>query len=216
MAVIEDRIHKINGENSLGSEIIVHHTSRVEESFEPVPFPASSLGLAGHHQIENAKIAIMLAASFGTCFTITDQHILDGLECARHPGRLEYYGKYLFDGAHNVNGAIALAVYLMMDEPRPITLLFGAMRDKSVAEILAIIAGRAERIVFTEAANPRSLSYDQLLRQLPADISRERTFATDTVANAIDIAETVTPDDGVILVTGSLYLVGEVKKILNN
>ena len=214
MAVIEKRIREIKGETTNGSEFVVHRTSCVEKSFEPVPFPASKLGLVGGHQIENSKIAIMLAASLDPRFEITDEHILNGLERTRHPGRLEYYGKYLFDGAHNVNGAIALVMYLIMNEPRPVTLLFGAMTDKSVAEILAIIAWRAERIVFTEPANPRALSYDDLLRQLPADMSRERTFATDTVAKAISIAETVTPDDGIILVTGSLYLVGEAKGLI--
>ena len=74
----------------------------------------------------------------------------------------------------------------------------------------------AERIIFTEPSNTRSLTYVELLDQLPTDITREQTFASDEVANAIEIAETVTPADGIILVTGSLYLVGEVKKFLQS
>ena len=149
-------------------------------------------------------------------FKISDADITAGLENARNPGRLEYQGRYLFDGAHNVGGAKALAGYLEEFEQRSITLIFGAMRDKSAGEILNIIAPLAVRIILTEPSNTRSLSYDELLGQIPSDRTRGQTFATDCVANAIDIAEAVTPHDGIILVTGSLYLVGEVKKILQS
>jgi dihydrofolate synthase/folylpolyglutamate synthase len=176
--------------------------------------PPTDLGLAGNHQIENAEIAVGIAHELKEFFPIKEEVIASGLVNARHPGRLEYKGKYLFDGAHNIGGAKALATHLVESEKRPLTLVFGAMREKDTTTILSILAPLAERIIFTQPSNTRSLSYDDLLDQLPHDVTRERTFATDAVVNAIEIAETVTPADGVILVTGSLYLVGEVKKIL--
>lgn len=177
-------------------------------------FAFPSLGLAGKHQIENSQIAVGIAQELKRELPIGDEDIVKGLRNARHPGRLEYQGRYLFDGAHNICGARALASYLNEFEKRPITMIFAAMREKNVSEILDVLGPLAERIVFTEPANTRSLCYDELLEHLPAEITRMRTFATDSVANAIDTAETVTPDDRVILVTGSLYLVGEMKKIL--
>ena len=175
-------------------------------------------GLAGRHQIENAYTAVMIAGILANDFNvaITEDQVRRGIENARHPGRLEYHGNYLFDGAHNVGGAKALAEYLTQSETRPITLVFGAMRDKNVSAILEILAPLAQRIIITEPSNSRSLSYEELLEQFPTDMSKERTFATDNAVSAIDIATKVTPDDGIILVTGSLYLVGEAKKILNN
>ena len=95
-------------------------------------------------------------------------------------------------------------------------MVFGAMNDKSVAEIFTILAPLADRIVLTEPSNSRSFSYDELLEQLPGGISKEQTFAADSVKNAIEIAEAITPSDGIILVTGSLYLVGEAKTILRS
>jgi dihydrofolate synthase / folylpolyglutamate synthase len=176
------------------------------------------LGLSGRHQIENARIAVLLSEvitnDFG--FHITVENVLDGLEQAHHFGRLEYTGRFLYDGAHNVGGAKALAAYLDEFEKRPITIIFGSMREKNVAEILKVLAPLATKIVFTEGSNIRSLSYYELLELLPADVLREGTFATDNVTSAIDIAETITPEDGIILVTGSLYLVGDVKKILSS
>lgn len=179
-------------------------------------FEGPSLGLSGKHQIANAKVAVAVVQELRKTLAIKDEDVAYGLANARHPGRLEYQGKYLFDGAHNVGGARALAEYLKEFEKRPITLVFGAMLGKSVKEILSILVPLVERIVFTEPANTRSFSYQELLAALPSDVTRARTFATDSVVNTIDIAETVTPDNGIILVTGSLYLVGEAKKILNN
>lgn len=177
-----------------------------------------NLGLKGRHQVENARIAVMLSEilNFDFGLNIIRDSVVEGLENARHPGRLEYAGKYLFDGAHNVGGAKALAEYIREFETRPVTMIFGAMNDKNVAEMLAVIVPLADRIIVTEPSNSRALTYTDLLELFPADISKERTFATDNVASAIDIAHEITPDDGIILVTGSLYLVGEAKKILNN
>lgn len=188
-------------------------------SIEPVSASSLTLafppvGLRGKHQIENAKVADLVARELRVKFPITTQDIARGLAGTSHAGRLEYQGRYLFDGAHNVGGAKALAVFLDEFEKRPITMIFGAMRGKSAGEILEVLAPRAERIIFTQPRNSRSLSYDELLENLTDNTTRVKVFATDGVARAIDVAETVTPHNGIILVTGSLYLVGEVKKIL--
>ncbi len=175
------------------------------------------LGLRGRHQIENAQTAIQVArALIYKCVEIEEKDVLKGLENVRHLGRLEYDGRYLFDGAHNIGGAKALAAYLIEFEKRPITLVFGAMRDKEIAEIALILFPLAAKIVLTEPENSRALSYEELLEQLPSDISRLNIFASDGVESALTITETVTPDDGIILVTGSLYLVGDVKRILRS
>ncbi len=183
------------------------------------------LGLKGRHQFENAQTAVQIAKALlyhGVFIDLQDGEgtneirILAGLQNARHPGRLEYDGKYLFDGAHNIGGANALAEFIAEFETRPLTLVFGAMNDKNVGDILSILALLAERMIVTEPSNSRSLSYEEILEQMPTNMSKERTFATDNVKSAIDIANEVTPDDGIILVTGSLYLVGEVKSILQS
>jgi dihydrofolate synthase/folylpolyglutamate synthase len=187
----------------------------------PVTSPPFSLGLRGDHQIENAETAIRIAKALRDQEKFangepSDGSVIEGLQRANHPGRLETVGKYLLDGAHNSGGAYALAEYIRDKKTRPITLIFGAMSDKNVSEMLKTLAPLAARIVVTEPLNPRSVSYNELLETLPADVSKERTFATNNVASAIAIANAVTPDDGIILVTGSLYLVGEAKKLLQN
>ncbi len=179
-------------------------------------FGLPRLGLLGEHQVENAEVAILAAYTLRDYFDISDEAIVAGLENARHPGRLEYVGRYLFDGAHNVGGAKALADHLARSERRPITIVFGAMRDKEIAEIASFLFPLALNVVLTDPENSRAMSYEEILEQIPAVISRSNIFATNRVENALTIAETVTPDDGIILVTGSLYLVGEVKRLKNS
>ena len=180
-------------------------------------FEVTNIGLKGSHQLENAKVAILLVESLiNSGFAISKEIVTRGIEYAKHPGRLEYSGNYLFDGAHNVAGASALADYLKEFETRPLTLVFGAMRDKNIKDIAETLFHLASRIVITEPANLRALSYEEILDAMPSDLDKQSTFVTKTVANALVIAAEITPADGIILITGSLYLVGEVKKILNN
>jgi len=213
--LIRKRLAQLGIEARLGDDVSVEADGsgiRFKTAFEM--YQAGRLGLAGRHQLENAKVAILVAETLKGHFPISSQDIIDGLENARHPGRLEYQGRYLFDGAHNIGGATALVNYLKEFEKRSITIVFGAMRDKEIAEIATILFPLAARIVLTEPENSRSQSYEELLEQIPDDISRLNVFAADSVEKALTIAETMTPDDGIILVTGSLYLVGEVKQVL--
>ena len=90
------------------------------------------------------------------------------------------------------------------------------MRDKSVAEIAEILWPRAERIILTRPSNSRAMTVDELALFTPNSIMADKLTKTDDVAEAIEKARELTTQDGVILVTGSLYLVGEVKKLLNN
>ncbi len=176
------------------------------------------LGLNGRHQVENAHTALMVASTlaidFG--FDISEDQIKAGLKHAQHPGRLERIGRFLLDGAHNPSGAKALRAYLDEFVSEPITLVFGAMRDKSVGGIAEVLWRRAERIILTTPANSRAMTGEELASFAPAGIGAERLIKSDNVAEAIEKAREVTPPDGLIVVTGSLYLVGEVKKLLNN
>ncbi len=211
LTVIKRRLREIGGGNP---------TCREGAPVEPEAgrahslLPHSSLGLLGIHQAENASIAAAVAGRLRNHFVISDTQINAGLRNARHPGRVEWFGNILLDGAHNVGGVNAFAAYLSEFEARPITLVFGAMNDKNVSEMMSILAPLAARIVLTRASNARAVSGSDLLACLPLRISRENVFVTENVANALAIARAVTPNDGVIVVTGSLYLVAEARKIL--
>ncbi len=210
-SVIEDRLRNIKGGNTSGSECAVIRVNPQWLSQNRLP---DDLGLKGRHQRENASIAVSIAHALRCYFEIGDDNIARGLVNTRHPGRLEYSGRWLFDGAHNPGGARALAAYLDEFEQRPVTMIFGAMREKDVAEIAAILFPRADHVVVTQPGNPRSMTADELASSVPDNFPHEKVSLTDDVREAISTAEKLAGEDGLILVTGSLYLVGEVKSIL--
>ena len=182
------------------------------------PVKESAVGLAGRHQIENASIAIRLAEVLSQDFEfpISTENIWTGLEEARHPGRLEYVDdRYLLDGAHNTAGAKALRAFLDEFETRPITLIFGAMAEKDVSQMASILFPRAKNVLLTRADNTRALPAAEL-RKFVANASTGSILETGSLAEALDSAEKIAGPDGLILITGSLYLVGEAKKLLNN
>jgi len=120
----------------------------------------------------------------------------------------------LFDGAHNAAGAQALRAYLDEFVHVPITLIFGAMRDKALDEIAAALFPAASRLIFTEPSNPRAASLAEIERAVPPGIDSSRITLEPSTADALGIARAATPPSGLILITGSLYLVGEIKRTL--
>ena len=179
------------------------------------PFGEIELGLPGRHQIENAKIAILLTEDLIRFFSfeVKFDEVIRGLESARHPGRLEWIGRCLLDGAHNVGGARALREYLDEFVDRPITMIFGAMEDKDIGKIGSILFPRADRLILTKPSNSRAADPNAIFKGVPAAMDRSG-LVEPSVSEAISRAQTISAEDDVIVVTGSLYLVGEVRPIL--
>ena len=215
--VIQDRLEALGLDGRFAERVsITCGSGWLKFGTDKDEYEIKSLGLLGGHQTENTKVAILLAETLQQHFVISRQNIIDGLENARHPGRLEFQGKYLFDGAHNVAGAKALRAYLDDFVPQPITLVFGAMKDKNVDEIIEILLPKAGSLILTRPNNERAVTAKQIAECVPENYGHDRVFLTERVDDAIKKADEITGKDRVILVTGSLYLVGEVKKILNN
>ena len=124
------------------------------------------IGLRGRHQIDNAAVAINLAELLrAEGFAISRSAIVDGLKTAKHPARLElipHKPSFLIDGAHNPAGAQSLRDYLDEFAPRPLTLVFGAMRDKQLEQMGEILFPVADALILTTIDNPRSASLETL------------------------------------------------------
>jgi dihydrofolate synthase / folylpolyglutamate synthase len=172
------------------------------------------LGIPGRHQIENAQVAIVLATMLGKNFKITNKEIARGLENTRHPGRLELTGRFLFDGAHNPSGAMALEEFLAEHVQQPITMIFGSMNDKKVLDMVRTLFPKVDNLILTRVNNSRAIPPSDIAKLLPEKVDRERVCLTESVGEAIAKAREAAGESGIILVTGSLYLVGEVKRLL--
>lgn len=173
--------------------------------------------LPGRHQLRNLALAIAAAeelASFG--FPVTAKQIEQGIRDTRWPGRFQVIPAHnnrlqrelIFDVAHNPDGAWALRSALNEHiGDRPVTLVFGAMQDKAFLEMVQILFPIASQVVVTHAKNPRAASTAQL-----ADAAqRVGTEVTETtsVEFAVLRAAEMTAPDGVIVITGSIFVVGE-------
>jgi dihydrofolate synthase/folylpolyglutamate synthase len=183
------------------------HLTTAQDRYEDV-----TLALRGRHQIVNALTAVNLAETLREQgLEITNEAICVGLETARHDGRLEYHEgapPMLYDGAHNEQGAQALHDYLQEFARQPVTLVFGSMRDKKMDKIAPLIFPHAAKIILTQPGQPRAATPEALAESVPENL-RDRVLLVAGVKEAIQIAQEITPPDGLILVTGSLYLVGE-------
>jgi dihydrofolate synthase / folylpolyglutamate synthase len=168
-----------------------------------------TLSLRGRHQLENAAVAIQLAE----LLDVPQSAIVRGLETAQHAGRLElipHQPAFLIDGAHNPAGAESLRTYLDEFAQRPLTLVFGAMRDKQLEQIGEILFPVADVLVLTTVDNPRSATLE-MLEPIAMRYASGKVLKSDGSATALQTAIANTPAEGMICVAGSLYLVGELR-----
>ena len=174
------------------------------------------LGLRGRHQADNAAAAIEAAELLNeSSFPISREAVIKGLREVSWPGRLELIEDrpaVLLDGAHNPAGARSLRAYLDEFWHVPITLLFGAMNDKDIDRMAAELFDSARTIVLTRVRDSRAAD-NARLGAAALRSSRNVIFA-ETVRQALSWARSVTPPDGLVCVAGSLHLVGEVKKLI--
>jgi dihydrofolate synthase/folylpolyglutamate synthase len=170
--------------------------------------------LPGRFQIGNALTAVAAARLLQRSgYRVSDQEIAQGIATAAWPGRLEkLHSKpdvYL-DGAHNPAAARELAAFLAEGfAGRKIFLLYGAMRDKAVDEVAGLLFPRAAEVIFTEPRNPRAISASQL-QEIAAHYAMQSRVIADA-GSALDYAMTKAAAGDAVFVTGSLYLVGQLR-----
>lgn len=174
--------------------------------------------LAGRFQIRNALSAATTAALLGEKnFSVPRAAIEKGIASARWPGRLEKISSnppiYL-DGTHNPAGARELAKFWRENFAHtPIILVYGAMRDKAVDEIAGQLFPLARTVILSEPRQPRAISANLLAEMTSGLAVDTRTFADprDALDQAIAIAASHSAASAAVFVTGSLFLVGDLR-----
>ena len=184
--------------------------------------------LVGRHQLRNVALAVAAAEELTKSGLpgITPESIEVGIRQTRWPGRFQVlsaqsgWPEIVLDVAHNPAGAWALrstlsAAYGEAVPAREITMVFGVMRDKAVREITEILLPVAGHVIVTHANNPRSAGPAEI-RQAAARIAAENQIeeAVD-VSAALARARAIAGAGGVVVITGSIYIVGEAMRILD-
>lgn len=171
--------------------------------------------LQGRHQLRNVALAIAAAEELAKQgFSISSKTIEIGIRQTRWPGRFQVQPakpsqpEYVFDVAHNPAGAWALRSALSSHyDGRPLTFLFGAMRDKAIPEMTEILFPLAQRVIATCADNPRSATPEEIKKA--AIRSSAEIESAPNVSTALRRAAALAGSQGVVVVTGSIYIVGE-------
>lgn len=172
---------------------------------------SQSSSLLGDHQKLNAALALATVKVLQPHIPVTEKAIADGLASVNWPGRLQLIQtsdgrKILLDGAHNAAGALTLRAALKKEfaNQRPI-FIFGALADKKWFEICAILAPVAARVITVPVASDRTASAAELANSFRAANPQLAAVAAASLADALNACKS----EPFIVITGSLYLVGE-------
>jgi dihydrofolate synthase/folylpolyglutamate synthase len=181
------------------------------------PYEAPVFGI---HQSANLAVAIAAVEAFlgGGKVPIADDVLRSAVADVSSPGRLQLVRtepELLLDGAHNPAGAKILAVSLKSQfSAKPLVGLVAVLSDKDVAGVLNELAGCFERLVVTESSSNRSLEISKL-EPIASEQSGTKAEAITGVREALERARTIASEiDGMVVVTGSISLVGDVLQIL--
>jgi len=177
--------------------------------------------LVGRHQLRNLALAIAAAEELSRAGfpAITATTIEAGIRETRWPGRFQVlaatadHPEVVFDVAHNPAGAWALRSTLSAAyEERPLIFVFGAMRDKAIREIAEILFPLADRVIATHVENPRAATAAEI-REASSRLVVDIDEALD-VPSALAQARAAAGTRGLVVVTGSIYIVGEAMRSL--
>jgi len=182
--------------------------------------------LVGRHQLRNLALAIAAAEELHKqgIAQITPETIAEGIRQTRWPGRFQVIPategnpEYVLDVAHNPAGAWALrstlSAYDESETGREITMIFGAMRDKAIREVGEILFPIASHVILTSANNPRAATPEEI-REATARVATSTNLQeVEDVAKALAKAKSLAGSNGLVVITGSIYIVGEAMRIL--
>ena len=172
--------------------------------------------LLGEHQGENIALTIAAIEKLQMIgMYLTDETIIQGIEKAVNPGRMEIVGfepLIILDGAHNVDGAHYLKKTLDDDFVyNKLIIVLGILSDKNVKEMLEIMAPIGDIIVATKSQNKRSTEPTKLIEMIQKLNLKNQIFVKNTVYEAVKYALSIAKKDDIICVTGSLFTVGEAR-----
>ena len=174
-----------------------------------------TLPLKGPHQLQNLAVALACLDAL-TDFPLSADELRAGVRHVRWPGRMEEFpGQPLvvLDGAHNPAGVQVLLSTLNSEYAnRPVHLVFGVFADKDSEPMMRALFPRVQGLHLAPIASPRSKDprqYVRLARELNPNVSLH-----PDAESALAVARASAPHDGLVLVAGSLFLVGQLRRVL--
>ena len=177
-------------------------------------YPPLTLALPGRHQLENAAVAVAILERWSHIVGhLTTEAIVTGLTKCEWPARLEWLhvpsanGDLLIDAAHNPAGAAALASYLQDTGSRKLPVVFAAMADKDLKNMIGPLSAIASVFIATTVPNARARSAEDLARAI-GELTSVRVEAVASpeaaVARALEQSKRA-------VACGSIYMIGPLR-----
>ena len=190
------------------------------QKFSWKQYPEISLALLGKHQLQNAcTVLTTIEALRGKGWKISDEAVLEGFRTAVWPGRFECVSQnptVIIDGGHNQQCAEAIADALAEYFPgKKCAFLIGVMADKDFKGIFDAVLPLAERIAAVTPDSPRALKAPRLCEKLQEEYGYTNATPYEKLEDALNALLTTTDPEGVICICGSLYMVGDVRVLMN-
>lgn len=173
----------------------------------------------GEYQIYNSTLALftLLTLKDRGLVELEEDHIRRGFKNTLWRGRLELLQRkprFLIDGAHNLQGVRSLVKSLELFNYKRLILGVGILGDKDVEHMVEELAPIADEIVVTEVNMPRKLEAEILEEMI--NKYNKNTLVEKNLEKAVEIAFNKAQDEDLIIFAGSLYLIGDVRKIVRN
>lgn len=199
----------------------VRWSGELEQEFDLVGIHGNynkvRLRLVGEHQVVNAATAVtvceLLKLEYG--INLERRNIYEGLRKAVWPGRLELLSlkpKVLLDGAHNVDGANALAKALEIFQRRRLILCLGMLGDKEREKVVDILAPLADEVIITRPNSPRAGNWEYLHQLVKEKGKPVKTI--EEPRQAVQEAFSQLEKEDMLCVTGSLYMIADARQAL--
>jgi dihydrofolate synthase/folylpolyglutamate synthase len=221
VAIMELGVRRVSAEQYLplaGNDVVGPYFVRTMGATIRVDSP-----LAGAHQRRNVALAIASVVELAAQgFPVMPANIVEGIRKTRWPGRLERIERdsveWILDVAHNPAGAWALRASLVplltraREEGRPRTLIFSCLRDKPIAEMAQILFPLFDRVILAPIRSARAAGMEELIDA--SEAAGVHATSTGSVEKAIQLIQEKTLRARMVVVSGSVYLVGEARSLL--
>ena len=207
--IIKEGIPVVSAPQEIEAHEVLQKTAEARSAaihFVTEPVLGVAPGIPGDHQLWNAALAVKALEVAGV-FPSQDL-IREGIEKVFWPGRFQIVNdRFVLDGAHNIHAARALCETwrARFGDSKP-TIIFGVLRDKEFGSILDLLSTLSAQFIYVPVRSERSLPPEELASLHPGRICPSLQEALAAVADS----------EGPVLITGSLFLVGEALRFLDS
>nr|WP_300005526.1 folylpolyglutamate synthase/dihydrofolate synthase family protein [Tissierella sp.] len=222
--VLKDVSLEMNAELLFSAEEIeieeeTDYGSKFDYQYGETEFKGMKTSMIGEYQIYNASLAIttLVVLRDRKLVNITDEEIYQGILKTKWKGRLEVLKRdpiFLIDGAHNLQGIENLSKALELFDYRKLILGVSILKDKDVDSMLKSLIPLADKIIATEINMPRKLLASELGEKIGA--YKKEVYVEKDIKKAVLKAIELADEEDMIVFGGSLYLIGEVRTIVNS